>query len=306
MQICNSLQVTSTNSIPIKCIKCNTIITNNDIFEIIIPNTPEYNFIMDKLITIFMLRNSAKNNSNSQKKYFWCPNKKENCNYIYYNQIKEIGETTMTCPNCSCRICLLCNDILDPDIPHNPDCQNKLYSQLDDKDKKWIMKNSKDCPMCHTVYEKNRGCNHMTCTICHPPTHFCYICGNILNDFNPLSHFSDKESKCCNKLWDEEKKNEIDEEENIAGQNLVNEYQDEDEDENEEKEDSKIMEDNYEKKRKYSNNNSRRNNNSSNIDLTQVMFERINNNNIYNDNFNNSFNFEKKKHNLIKKGYNKK
>ena len=53
--------------------------------------------------------------------------------------------------------------------------------------------------MCHTVYEKNQGCNHMTCTVCHPPTHFCYICGNILNNNNPLTHFSDKESKCYNK-----------------------------------------------------------------------------------------------------------
>ena len=39
MQICNSLKLTSANSLPIKCVKCNTIIANNDIFEIIIPKT---------------------------------------------------------------------------------------------------------------------------------------------------------------------------------------------------------------------------------------------------------------------------
>ena len=207
MQICNSLKMTSANCIPIKCVKCNTIIANNDIFEIIIPNTPEYNFIIDKLITIFMIRNTTSINRNSEIEYYWCPNKKENCNYIYSSKIKDIGETVMTCPNCECKICLLCNDLIDPTVQHNPDCQSKLFSKLSKKNRKWILSNSKDCPICHTVYEKDKGCNHMTCTICRPPTHFCYLCGNILNNENPLSHFSSTESKCYNKLWDDEKPN---------------------------------------------------------------------------------------------------
>ena len=290
MQICNSLQPNSANSIPIKCIKCNTIITNNDIFEIIIPNTKEYDFIMNKLITIFMIKNSAQNNYNSQKQYYWCPNKNENCNYIYNSHIKETGETNMTCPNCSCKICLLCNDILDPYTPHNPDCQNKLYSQISDKNRKWILENSKDCPLCHTVYEKSQGCNHMICTICHPVTHFCYICGNILNDSNPLSHFSDKESKCYNKLWDEKKKNDNNENDDN------NDEQNDDEDEEEE---SKISEEVNDSNRNNSNfvkynNYSRCNNNSENIDLTQVMFEKINYDDSYNKNIDCKFKYIKK------------
>ena len=207
MQICNSLKLTSASSIPIKCVKCNTIIANNDIFEIIIPNTPEYDFIIDKLITIFMIRNTTGINRNSEIEYYWCPNKKENCNYIYSSEIKDMGETVMTCPNCECKICLLCNDLIDPNVQHNPDCQSKLFSKLSEKNRKWILSNSKDCPICHTVYEKDKGCNHMTCNICRPPTHFCYLCGNILNNDNPLSHFSNTESKCYNKLWDDEKPN---------------------------------------------------------------------------------------------------
>ena len=214
LQICNSLKMTSANSIPIKCVKCNTIIANNDIFEIIIPNTPEYDFIIDKLITIFMIRNTTGINRNSDIEYYWCPNKKENCNYIYSSKIKDLGETVMTCPNCECKICLLCNDLIDPTVQHNPDCQSKLFSKISEKNRKWILSNSKDCPICHTVYEKNQGCNHMTCTICRPPTHFCYLCGNILNNENPLSHFSSTESKCYNKLWDDEKPNNILEENN--------------------------------------------------------------------------------------------
>ena len=204
-QICNSLKPDSLNTIPIKCIKCNTIITNKDIFEIIIPNTPEYDFIINKLISIYMLQMSKEEN----KKYYWCPNKKANCNYIYSTQMNDIGESVMNCPNCSCKICLLCNDILEPDKPHNKSCQIKLYSNLTEKNREWIINNSKACPICHTVYEKNHGCNHMTCKMCFPPTHFCYLCGCILNQINPLKHFSNKESLCYNKLWDDPDKKDI-------------------------------------------------------------------------------------------------
>ena len=144
-----------------------------------------------------------------KKKYFWCPNKKANCNYIYSTQMNDIGESIMNCPNCSCKICLLCNDILEPDKPHNQSCQIKLYSNLTEKNREWIINNSKACPICHTVYEKNHGCNHMTCKICFPPTHFCYLCGCILNQVNPLRHFSNKESLCYNKLWDDPEKKDM-------------------------------------------------------------------------------------------------
>ena len=117
---------------------------------------------MNTLISLFMMKNLSQSNLNLQKKHYWCPNKKENCNYIYNSQLKEMGETNIICPNCSCKICLICNDILDPYTPHNPDCQSKLYSLLRDKNRKWILSNCKDCPMCHNVYEKNKGCNHMT------------------------------------------------------------------------------------------------------------------------------------------------
>ena len=226
-----------------------------------------------------MIKNSPAQNF---QKYFWCPNKKVNCNYIYNSKMKEIGESAMTCPNCNCRICLLCNDILDPEKPHNPNCQSKLYSKLSDKNREWILKNSKDCPMCHTVYEKNQGCNHMTCTVCHPPTHFCYICGNILNNSNPLSHFSDKESKCYNKLWDDEAKNDINND--INNENIEN---DNNNDENSD-EDSKTYEndDSYYDKNNY--NSSRNNNNRrsqyNEENLTRIMIDKVSHNNSFRSN----------------------
>ena len=234
--------------------------------------------------------------------------------------MKESGETILTCPNCSCKICLLCNDILDPSIPHNPDCQSKLYSRLSDENRKWMLKNSKDCPMCHTVYEKNQGCNHMTCTICHPPTHFCYICGNILNNDNPLQHFSDTGSKCYNKLWDDEAKNEnIIDNNDDNHDNEDNDKNDDNDDnsENDDNDDQNIINDNnnQEDDKMFDNNsrsnrannnsgssynfnsrfqNRRTNDNFNNNNLNQIMFERVNYNdsniNYYNSIYNSSFN----------------
>ena len=184
-----------------------------------------------------------------------------------------MAKQQLTCPNCSCRICLLCNNILDPYIPHDTNCQTKLYSKLDEKDRKWLLSNSKDCPMCHTIYEKDHGCNHMTCTRCHPPTHFCYLCGNILCDDNPLKHFSNKESKCYNKLWDDPEKNE-----NIEELN---------EEENEEEENDNYNENRiniYDNQNGYgtNRNNNYRNNYNERMELTRLMFERVNNYNLYN------------------------
>ena len=277
MQICDALKISSSINIPLKCVKCNTLIANADIFEIIIPNTQEYNFIIDKLITLFMLKNQSKQN---YKKYYWCPNKKANCNYIFNSQIKEMGETVMTCPNCNCRICLLCNNILDPNSPHNPDCQTKLYSKLNDKDRKWLLKNSKDCPMCHTVYEKNEGCNHMTCSACNPATHFCYLCGIILNSSNPLSHFSNKESKCYNKLWDDESKNKI---EDID----TNDYYNEEESKANNIDDLNNISNNIRSFR----NNQLRNFKNKNEFLTKLMIEKVSHNNSYRSNNYRNYNY---------------
>ena len=268
-QICNALKPDINNGIPIKCVKCDSIIINKDIFEIIIPNTIEYNFIIDKLISIYMRQISNDNNI----KYYWCPNKKENCNYIYNSLIKDNGESIMTCPNCECKICLLCNDILEPDKPHNKDCQIKLYSNLSEQNRKWILTNSKNCPVCHTVYEKNQGCNHMTCKICRPPTHFCYICGCILNHINPLKHFSNKESLCYNKLWDDEVRNNI----------SFEEEQTENSKENEESFKNDIHSDKIKK------------NKNNDLNLTTIMINKVSFNDSYKSN-----NYSKFKYNVRK------
>ncbi|TID30603.1 hypothetical protein CANINC_000758 [Pichia inconspicua] len=47
----------------------------------------------------------------------------------------------------------------------------------------WLESNTKDCPKCSALIEKNGGCNHMTCRKCH--WQFCWVCmGDWANHCN--------------------------------------------------------------------------------------------------------------------------
>ena len=185
---------------------------------------------------------------------------------------------------------MLCNDILEIDKPHNQSCQSKLYSNLSKKNRNWILNNSKNCPMCHTVYEKNKGCNHMTCKICAPPTHFCYLCGCILDHKNPLKHFSNKESLCYNKLWDDKKVEDISLE--IEPNENSKDYNDNN--------DSYINYNDREKRRRRK----------EDLNLTRIMINKVGYNEAYKSNYyrniNSNFNLGREKYqNERNKSYNK-
>ncbi|KAJ3397492.1 E3 ubiquitin-protein ligase rnf14 [Lobulomyces angularis] len=68
------------------------------------------------------------------------------------------------------------------------------------KNKEWYSENSQCCPSCKAAIQKSEGCNHMTCSKCN--THFCYRCGNLINQLSPYAHFNDKNSPCYGKLFD--------------------------------------------------------------------------------------------------------
>ncbi|XP_071787062.1 E3 ubiquitin-protein ligase RNF14-like [Asterias amurensis] len=64
---------------------------------------------------------------------------------------------------------------------------------------RWMDKNSKECPKCHTNIEKIDGCNKMACSQCR--SFFCWICLKILSHAIPYKHFNDPKSKCFNQLF---------------------------------------------------------------------------------------------------------
>lgn len=66
--------------------------------------------------------------------------------------------------------------------------QERLLKEVKENEQ-WIVKNTKQCPFCGAAIEKNKGCNHMTCTSCG--YEFCWLCGEKYTS----THFS-RTSKC--------------------------------------------------------------------------------------------------------------
>ncbi|KAJ2139152.1 hypothetical protein IW139_000835 [Coemansia sp. RSA 353] len=64
----------------------------------------------------------------------------------------------------------------------------------------YIDANSVQCPKCKQGINKIFGCNHMTCSRCN--THFCYLCGSLLDSSQPMTHFSDPDSSCFKRLME--------------------------------------------------------------------------------------------------------
>ena len=183
MQICN-------NPVPpIKCVKCNNIIANSDIKEIL--TQKEMKKFSYSLIKDFIMKN---------KNYMWCTN--PDCEYIYDpSQLNQNGKTFRICPNCDKKFCLVCHKEIKFNV-HDQDCQRKLLNKVDKETRRWMLENTVSCPVCFHQYEKTGGCNHMTCNFCRPETHFCYICKKVLDNGNPLSHFSDPKSSCKDRLYE--------------------------------------------------------------------------------------------------------
>ncbi|XP_033300887.1 E3 ubiquitin-protein ligase RNF14-like [Bombus bifarius] len=66
----------------------------------------------------------------------------------------------------------------------------------------YIKTNTKSCPNCGTIAEKNGGCNKMTCNYCQAS--FCWLCGEHINAQNPYDHFLSGNTNCYRQLFEQE------------------------------------------------------------------------------------------------------
>jgi ariadne-1 len=105
----------------------------------------------------------------------WCPS--PNCNYAIECNVRR-HDLTHLVPTVKCKsghvFCFGCGE-----EDHQPSicALTKMWSkkcQDDSETSNWIAANTKDCPKCHSMIEKNGGCNHMTCKKCRHE--FCWIC----------------------------------------------------------------------------------------------------------------------------------
>lgn len=97
----------------------------------------------------------------------WCPS--PNCGLIAIGT----GNSDIIC-RCNFPYCTSCGH-----EAHRPATCKELEQWLikntnESENSSWILVNTKGCPQCSRRIEKNKGCNHMTCSMCR--FEFCWIC----------------------------------------------------------------------------------------------------------------------------------
>lgn len=111
----------------------------------------------------FQLRSFVESNSLTR----WCPGKGcERVACALSASAMEKEDNVAHCDGCMTRFCLICGE-----EPHAP-CGCKDLAKWNEKCRNesetanWILANTKSCPKCVSRIEKNKGCNHMTCSKC--------------------------------------------------------------------------------------------------------------------------------------------
>ena len=100
----------------------------------------------------------------------WCPAK--GCDLIVErSQFQYTKSVYCTCGHGFCFKCML-----EDHAPTSCD-QIKLWLEKEKSDSEnlqWFKANTKPCPKCNTLIEKNQGCNHIICSKCSHG--FCWLC----------------------------------------------------------------------------------------------------------------------------------
>ena len=144
---------------------CNELVTEDEVQQA----APE---LLSKFES-FQVKSFVELSSDSR----WCPG--PGCNRIAvckHSVATQCGAAVATCDTCATRFCIKCGE-----EPHAPiSCRDLAKWSIKCRDESetanWIIVNTKPCPKCSSRFEKNQGCNHMTCQQCR--FEFCWICMN--------------------------------------------------------------------------------------------------------------------------------
>lgn len=96
-----------------------------------------------------------------------CPT--ANCPYSFINE--DNNNVRTTCPSCNKTYCSNCLVNHDQEIS----CENARKAKENDETfEKWKNENTKNCPQCQTVIQRDGGCNTIRCSRCEHA--FCWYC----------------------------------------------------------------------------------------------------------------------------------
>lgn len=99
------------------------------------------------------------------------------------------NSTYAQCPVCQCEWCVDCQTAWHRGSSCKQYQEWRAANDPEGKQVEALMKVHKYriCPNCKSGVEKIEGCNHMTCRC---KSHFCYLCGIVLDPAHPYDHFN--------------------------------------------------------------------------------------------------------------------
>jgi ariadne-1 len=108
--------------------------------------------------------------TDQNKNIKWCPQK--GCEYMAEKTVYAI-KNTVDC-KCGNSFCFSCE--YEDHLPATCSMVRiwKEKESADSENLTWIKANTKPCPKCQSLIEKNQGCMHMTCQKCQ--FGFCWLC----------------------------------------------------------------------------------------------------------------------------------
>lgn len=143
--------------------KCSKVLLDCQVYELSPDSVDRYNQLTDNYFV------------DTAKHLKWCPapncEKIIECYFAASSAKRIVPSVRCSCGNSFCFQCYM--------EDHSPlICALALKwnkkSQDDSETINWLNANTKDCPKCKAVIEKNGGCNHMTCKKC--TFEFCWVC----------------------------------------------------------------------------------------------------------------------------------
>lgn len=111
------------------------------------------------------------------------------------DHMQNIKNISCQNPNCCAVWCIDCRKGY-----HGSDPCNKIYVSNSDIIRKTIDETIDDaiihkCPKCYTKYNKEDGCNLMTCPSCH--SYSCYLCNILIEPINGLKYYHFNNQSDC-------------------------------------------------------------------------------------------------------------
>ena len=136
----------------------------------LVPQSTFEKFVKDKALLEKYTQWILKSFVEGQDSLKWCPNPR--CHRIV--EYKQGGERTIECA-CNWRFCFMCSKKEHEPAPCDLVAKWLGRAAVSDQASEQLLRAiTKKCPNCGIRIQKNKACNHMTCTNCGH--HFCWLC----------------------------------------------------------------------------------------------------------------------------------